>query len=291
MEVILYVLIVCVSYCICVLQPQDPYIFGQKAQAAMRSALNLCYLLLSFLYMLFHHALACTNNVAQPLFLESMSYTLLYMCFCRWIDKVKYLSFYKYYIYSYSFLSRFPNDPPSQTSISFGGVCFRFSYVLPQGCYRTGSLASRILGTFWTIWVLIGKFSQMLFEAFSGNTSSKCPPGRLCYALQGHSLYSKGSVPAPAVPFGHHHHSREGGAYCSIAGGCLLWRNHQWLSLSFFWAWRFLWTEFGWWIISKTSNGGKSPQCIIDIGERNFFASVELDNFWGWCKINLLVTM
>ncbi|XP_041862575.1 lysosomal alpha-glucosidase isoform X2 [Melanotaenia boesemani] len=50
--------------------PQEPYVFGQKAQAAMRSALNLRYSLLPFLYTLFHHAHTSADTVARPLFLE-----------------------------------------------------------------------------------------------------------------------------------------------------------------------------------------------------------------------------
>ncbi|KAM6966271.1 lysosomal alpha-glucosidase [Tautogolabrus adspersus] len=50
--------------------PQEPYVFGQKAQAAMRSALNLRYSLLPFLYTLFHHAHSSAETVARPLFME-----------------------------------------------------------------------------------------------------------------------------------------------------------------------------------------------------------------------------
>uniref|UniRef100_A0A8C3AF86 Lysosomal alpha-glucosidase n=1 Tax=Cyclopterus lumpus TaxID=8103 RepID=A0A8C3AF86_CYCLU len=50
--------------------PQEPYVFGQKAQAAMRSALNLRYSLLPFLYTLFHHAHTSAATVARPLFME-----------------------------------------------------------------------------------------------------------------------------------------------------------------------------------------------------------------------------
>ncbi|XP_073350989.1 lysosomal alpha-glucosidase [Pagrus major] len=50
--------------------PQEPYIFGQKAQAAMRSALNLRYSLLPFLYTLLHHAHTSADTVARPLFME-----------------------------------------------------------------------------------------------------------------------------------------------------------------------------------------------------------------------------
>ncbi|XP_040919429.1 lysosomal alpha-glucosidase isoform X2 [Toxotes jaculatrix] len=50
--------------------PQEPYVFGQKAQEAMRSALNLRYSLLPFLYTLFHHAHTSANTVARPLFVE-----------------------------------------------------------------------------------------------------------------------------------------------------------------------------------------------------------------------------
>ncbi|CAG11433.1 unnamed protein product, partial [Tetraodon nigroviridis] len=50
--------------------PQEPYVFGQKAQAAMRSVLQLRYSLLPFLYTLFHHAHTSAATVARPLFLE-----------------------------------------------------------------------------------------------------------------------------------------------------------------------------------------------------------------------------
>ncbi|XP_061605366.1 lysosomal alpha-glucosidase isoform X2 [Phyllopteryx taeniolatus] len=50
--------------------PQEPYVFGQKAQAAMRGALRLRYSLLPFLYTLFHHAHASGDTVARPLFME-----------------------------------------------------------------------------------------------------------------------------------------------------------------------------------------------------------------------------
>uniref|UniRef100_A0A3Q2CAI2 Alpha glucosidase n=1 Tax=Cyprinodon variegatus TaxID=28743 RepID=A0A3Q2CAI2_CYPVA len=49
--------------------PQEPYVFGQKAQGAMRSALNLRYSLLPFLYTLFHHAHTSADMVARPLFM------------------------------------------------------------------------------------------------------------------------------------------------------------------------------------------------------------------------------
>ncbi|XP_061557418.1 lysosomal alpha-glucosidase isoform X4 [Phycodurus eques] len=54
----------------CPPQPQEPYVFGQKAQAAMRDALRLRYSLLPFLYTLFHHAHASGDTVARPLFME-----------------------------------------------------------------------------------------------------------------------------------------------------------------------------------------------------------------------------
>ncbi|XP_074553589.1 lysosomal alpha-glucosidase [Halichoeres trimaculatus] len=50
--------------------PQEPYVFRQKAQAAMRSVLNLRYSLLPFLYTLFHHAHSSADTVARPLFME-----------------------------------------------------------------------------------------------------------------------------------------------------------------------------------------------------------------------------
>uniref|UniRef100_A0A3B4Z5B8 Alpha glucosidase n=1 Tax=Seriola lalandi dorsalis TaxID=1841481 RepID=A0A3B4Z5B8_SERLL len=49
--------------------PQEPYVFGQKARAAMRSALNLRYSLLPFLYTLFHRAHTSAETVARPLFM------------------------------------------------------------------------------------------------------------------------------------------------------------------------------------------------------------------------------
>lgn len=60
-------------HCVCVClvpQAQEPYVFGQRAQAAMRSALYLRYSLLPFLYTLFHHAHASAETVARPLFME-----------------------------------------------------------------------------------------------------------------------------------------------------------------------------------------------------------------------------
>uniref|UniRef100_A0A3Q4G9B8 Alpha glucosidase n=1 Tax=Neolamprologus brichardi TaxID=32507 RepID=A0A3Q4G9B8_NEOBR len=48
---------------------QEPYVFGQRAQAAMRSELYLRYSLLPFLYTLFHHAHASAETVARPLFM------------------------------------------------------------------------------------------------------------------------------------------------------------------------------------------------------------------------------
>ncbi|XP_024127392.1 lysosomal alpha-glucosidase [Oryzias melastigma] len=50
--------------------PQEPFVFGQEAQAAMRSAMNLRYSLLPFLYTLFHHAHSSATTVARPLFME-----------------------------------------------------------------------------------------------------------------------------------------------------------------------------------------------------------------------------
>lgn len=58
------------SLCASVLQPQEPYIFSQKAQAAMKSVLQLRYSLLPFLYTLFHHAHTSAETVARPLFME-----------------------------------------------------------------------------------------------------------------------------------------------------------------------------------------------------------------------------
>ncbi|XP_062388120.1 lysosomal alpha-glucosidase [Sardina pilchardus] len=50
--------------------PQEPFVFGQEAQAAMRSALLLRYSLLPLLYTLFHRAHASADTVARPLFFE-----------------------------------------------------------------------------------------------------------------------------------------------------------------------------------------------------------------------------
>ncbi|XP_061701362.1 lysosomal alpha-glucosidase isoform X2 [Syngnathoides biaculeatus] len=50
--------------------PQEPFVFGAEARAAMRDALRLRYSLLPFLYTLFHHAHARGDTVARPLFLE-----------------------------------------------------------------------------------------------------------------------------------------------------------------------------------------------------------------------------
>ncbi|KAM3598379.1 uncharacterized protein V6R79_017239 [Siganus canaliculatus] len=50
--------------------PQEPFVFGQRAQAAMRSVLNLRYSLLPFLYTLFHHAHSSADTVARPIFVE-----------------------------------------------------------------------------------------------------------------------------------------------------------------------------------------------------------------------------
>uniref|UniRef100_A0A8C7Q0P0 Lysosomal alpha-glucosidase n=1 Tax=Oncorhynchus mykiss TaxID=8022 RepID=A0A8C7Q0P0_ONCMY len=50
--------------------PQEPYVFGQEAQTAMRSAVMLRYSLLPFLYTLFYHAHTSADTVATPLFLQ-----------------------------------------------------------------------------------------------------------------------------------------------------------------------------------------------------------------------------
>ncbi|KAJ7315883.1 hypothetical protein JRQ81_002045 [Phrynocephalus forsythii] len=50
--------------------PQEPYVFSPKAQQAMRDALFLRYLLLPYLYTLFHKAHSAGETVARPLFLE-----------------------------------------------------------------------------------------------------------------------------------------------------------------------------------------------------------------------------
>ncbi|XP_078510190.1 lysosomal alpha-glucosidase [Lissotriton helveticus] len=49
---------------------QEPYVFSEQAQNAMRSALNLRYSLLPYLYTLFHAAHVSGETVARPLFLE-----------------------------------------------------------------------------------------------------------------------------------------------------------------------------------------------------------------------------
>ncbi|KAI5097402.1 lysosomal alpha-glucosidase isoform X1, partial [Silurus meridionalis] len=50
--------------------PQEPYVFGQRAQLAMNNALVIRYTLLPFLYTLFHHAHTSASTVARPLFFE-----------------------------------------------------------------------------------------------------------------------------------------------------------------------------------------------------------------------------
>ncbi|XP_030645548.1 lysosomal alpha-glucosidase [Chanos chanos] len=50
--------------------PQEPYVFGQEAQAAMRNATMLRYSLLPFLYTLFHYAHTSAHTVARALFVE-----------------------------------------------------------------------------------------------------------------------------------------------------------------------------------------------------------------------------
>ncbi|XP_016431268.1 lysosomal alpha-glucosidase isoform X2 [Sinocyclocheilus rhinocerous] len=50
--------------------PQEPYVFSQQAQDAMRTAITLRYSLLPFLYTLFHHTHSSSSTVARPLFLE-----------------------------------------------------------------------------------------------------------------------------------------------------------------------------------------------------------------------------
>ncbi|XP_042307662.1 lysosomal alpha-glucosidase [Sceloporus undulatus] len=50
--------------------PQEPYVFSQRAQQAMRKALFLRYSLLPYLYTLFHKAHSAGETVARPLYLE-----------------------------------------------------------------------------------------------------------------------------------------------------------------------------------------------------------------------------
>lgn len=96
------------SLCASVLQPQEPYIFGQKAQAAMKSVLQLRYSLLPFLYTLFHHAHTSAGTVARPLFMEYVPSTLYFFCIAE-------LLFLQHYILFHHFILRFPSDPVSQT--------------------------------------------------------------------------------------------------------------------------------------------------------------------------------
>jgi len=51
-------------------QPQEPYRFSETAQQAMRKAFTLRYVLLPYLYTLFHRAHVRGETVARPLFLE-----------------------------------------------------------------------------------------------------------------------------------------------------------------------------------------------------------------------------
>ncbi|CAI5765798.1 lysosomal alpha-glucosidase [Podarcis lilfordi] len=51
-------------------KPQEPYVFSQEAQEAMRKAFLLRYSLLPYLYTLFHKAHSAGETVARPLYLE-----------------------------------------------------------------------------------------------------------------------------------------------------------------------------------------------------------------------------
>lgn len=122
---------------LCVPQPQEPYVFGQKAQAAMRSALNLRYTLLPFLYTLFHHAHTSADTVARPLFMEYVSPLYPLLSYIHGMIKTTCFTFYNiiFYLFPLSVPLRFPTDPNSQTIDRqfLWGSSLLISPVLEQG--------------------------------------------------------------------------------------------------------------------------------------------------------------
>ncbi|PIO38202.1 hypothetical protein AB205_0205280, partial [Aquarana catesbeiana] len=51
-------------------RPQEPYVFSEKSQTAIRNALYIRYSLLPYLYTLFHKAHSLGDTVARALFVE-----------------------------------------------------------------------------------------------------------------------------------------------------------------------------------------------------------------------------
>lgn len=136
--------------CASVLQPQEPYIFGQKAQAAMKSVLNLRYSLLPFLYTLFHHAHTSAETVARPLFMEYAPSPP--QCFCR-----PELFFLCNIVIFHHFPSRFPSDPVSQTIDEqfLWGSSLLISPVLKEGAVEVSAYLPP--GT----WYILNNVSQV----------------------------------------------------------------------------------------------------------------------------------